>query len=498
MNHAPIQQPSRTMLKLLLVFAVVVLLGGLATLGYAYYRLQQAFTPDDPLFAVTDTTTDTAQDDIQEATSIFETIQTFLGFGKPKTYLLLFLNNNEYRPGGGFIGSYAVVKVNKGNIEILKLEGSEILDWSAIHAPLPDPPLPIGKHLGVGKWYFRDSNWSPDFAESARQSLTLYRAEGGTAAQDIDAVIAISTTVLEELLKLTGPITVDGLRFTGDNVQRTLEYEVEYGFVDRGRSREERKNILKDFGNALLGIVPEDAVFQPATYLKAIRTLIAEKHIMAWSPDATLQSQIHSQGADGRLIRTKGDSITWVDANLGALKTDHAMQRNLTYKIAPNGNGYVGELSMAYTHTGTFDWRTTRYLSYARAYIPAGANVTAASVTTAQGITPIDINTLVITQDLGRTSVATFVSIEPGNTKTITFRYELPKNIVEQIKSGTYTLAAQKQLGGFGTGLTLGLDFGTNIVSAQPAEAKHEWGDHVYRYDAQFRQDTAFLVELAI
>ena len=74
----------------------------------------------------------------------------------------------------------------------------------------------------------------------------------------------------------------------------------------------------------------------------------------------------------------------------------------------------------------------------------------------------------------------------------------MPKNIVEQIKSGTYTLAAQKQLGGFGTGLTLGLDFGTNIVSAQPAEAKHEWGDHVYRYDAQFRQDTAFLVELAI
>ena len=53
--------------------------------------------------------------------------------------------------------------------------------------------------------------------------------------------------MLEELLKLTGPITVDGLRFTGDNVQRTLEYEVEYGFVDRGRSREERKNILKDF-----------------------------------------------------------------------------------------------------------------------------------------------------------------------------------------------------------------------------------------------------------
>src|SRR3989339_224407 len=51
-----------------------------------------------------------------------------LGLSKPKTYLLLFLNNTELRPGGGFIGVYATVRMDKGQTEILALEGTEKID----------------------------------------------------------------------------------------------------------------------------------------------------------------------------------------------------------------------------------------------------------------------------------------------------------------------------------------------------------------------------------
>ena len=105
-----------------------------------------------------------------------------LGFEKPQTYLVLFLNNTEIRPGGGFIGAYAVMRFDKGTPEILKVEGTEILDNYANQSVLPTPPKALEEYLGIKKWAFRDSNWSPDFALSSIQSLDLFKKENGIRA----------------------------------------------------------------------------------------------------------------------------------------------------------------------------------------------------------------------------------------------------------------------------------------------------------------------------
>src|SRR3989339_164482 len=106
-------------------------------------------------------------------------VPSFLGFTRPQTYLVLFLNNTEIRPGGGFIGSYALVKVDSGKIDILKTDGSENLDWAAPTDFRVESPAPLKKFLKQELWFFRDSNWSPDFPTSAKTSLWFYRFEGG-------------------------------------------------------------------------------------------------------------------------------------------------------------------------------------------------------------------------------------------------------------------------------------------------------------------------------
>jgi hypothetical protein len=55
-------------------------------------------------------------------------LKKLLGFEDTQNYLIEFLNNTELRPGGGFIGVYGVVKVKNGVPEVLKVEGTEILD----------------------------------------------------------------------------------------------------------------------------------------------------------------------------------------------------------------------------------------------------------------------------------------------------------------------------------------------------------------------------------
>ena len=104
----------------------------------------------------------------------------------------------------------------------------------------------------MGKWFFRDANWSPDFSESAKKALELYKGEGGVSADQIDAVVGFTPTLLEQLMKVVGSVTVDGIKFTPENITEKLEYEVEYGYSERGLVFTERKKIMQPLFHALL------------------------------------------------------------------------------------------------------------------------------------------------------------------------------------------------------------------------------------------------------
>ena len=55
-----------------------------------------------------------------------------------------------------------------------------------------DPPAPMRDLLGQEHWYLRDSNWDPDFKESAARAAWFYEKEGGVP---VDGVIAINVPV---------------------------------------------------------------------------------------------------------------------------------------------------------------------------------------------------------------------------------------------------------------------------------------------------------------
>ena len=53
-------------------------------------------------------------------------------------------------------------------------------------------------------------------------------------------------------MSLTGPITVDGIEFTGENFVETLQYQVEQGYLRQEIPEEERKDIVGDLSNILM------------------------------------------------------------------------------------------------------------------------------------------------------------------------------------------------------------------------------------------------------
>ena len=433
---------------------------------------------------------------IIQSQDLYEIVRDSLGFNEQKHILILFLNNTELRPGGGFIGSYATVSTQNGAPQLLKVEGTEIIDNYAASYLKIVPPTAIKTYLGVEKWYFRDSNWSPDFAESSKKSLELYTAENGTAAKDIDYVIGITPTVVKEILKITGPMKVNGIEFNADNFTDKLQWEVEYGYANKGVSFDDRKKTLQDLTKAALLNFGRDFLRYNTEFMDLAKEMLKEKQIILYAVDSEMQQKILSGGWGGEMKNQDEDFVLWADANLGALKTDLAVNRELSYIITSTKDGkYIAKVSMKYTHRGDFNWRTTRYRTYARVFVPTGS-----TFIKAVGAMRFEKNTEPAKIDWGiendKQWFGTFVAIEPGKVGELSFEYYLSPKISELIKENEYNLLIQKQIGTEAHKLTLNLDFGKKVSKAYPGEDLKNYGDNKFTYSGDLRVDQVFQVEL--
>ena len=416
-------------------------------------------------------------------------VQKFFGMEEPQTVLVLFLNNTEIRPGGGFIGAYAVVKMDKANPEIIKVEGTEVLDNSSPRNFESIPPAPIEKYLGLERWYFRDSNWSPDFKIASAKSLELYKKEKGANADEIDAIVGFTPTVVEELLRVTGPITVNGETFTADNFTEKLEREVEYDFAEKGLGFEDRKKMLKDLAKSVIASSMKNVFKSWSEYKSLNEKMLSQKQIMMYSPDADYQKVFEAKNWAGEMTAVDYDYLLWADANLGALKTDASVARTLNYEIsAPIGGKYLARAKMTYHHNGKFDWRTTRYLNYARVFVPEGSEIVSAFVKTSASGNAKSVKADTGVEN-GKQWFGAFISLEPGNTGEVTFDYYLAPQAAARIAANDYRLLVQKQLGTNNVGLTLDLNFANTLAYASPGESSNSMNDNRYDYSTTLIQD---------
>lgn len=299
----------------------------------------------------------------------------------------------------------------------------------------------------------------------------------------------ITPTVLERVLAIMGPITINGTTFTSENFTRTLEDEVEFSYEKRGLDFRNRKQILKDLTRHMAARMMTDVFTHWSAYMELAPKLLNEKHIALYSKDLGEQTLIEQRNWAGAMTpASDSDYVLWVDANLGALKTDAVMARSLTYTISPNKNGYVATAAMQLAHRGVHDKFTSRYRDYARVFVPEGSVLIKSEgfndVKLAQG------------QENGRQWFGGFASIEPGKTKTLKVTYQLPKNVVQTIKQGSYNLVVQKQLGTLTPQLTLQLDFGRKVIGARPGEGRERHGDNLYSLQTNLLIDRAFAVTL--
>ncbi len=436
--------------------------------------------------------------EIDKALPLAEIIPQIAGYPEEKTYLFLLENNTELRPTGGFIGTYGILKMADGEIKEFKTDNIYNLDRPSEGELDVDPPAPLVKYLKADKWYLRDSNWSPDFPTAARQAEWFYNEEykkmAGKDPEELDGVIAITPELIKELLKLTGSVEIAGLSFNSDNFMDTLQHFVEIGYIERGISEEDRKEVI----NSMAGEIKQRLLALPYSQwrevLDIVESALEEKHILIYEKDHNLAGLIREHNWDGRVMGADVDYLMVVDANLASLKTDDKVDRSIGYSIYRKDNKYYAKVSITYDHQGIFDWKTTRLRTYTRVYVPKGSKL----VTYGGAMEDDRIDKAGkadVSEEFDKTVFGAFISIEPKQKKELFFEYELPPNVSNAISSGYYELLAQKQPGTPGSDLTLRLDFDKTLQSASPGELRYKWYDDIYDIETDLRTDRNFSVK---
>jgi hypothetical protein len=335
----------------------------------------------------------------------------------------------------------------------------------------------------------RDANWSPDFAVSSEKVLEILQAEEELAEQPVthfDGVIAMTPTFVSGLLAFVGPMEFAGETFTAENITDLLQYQVEQGFREEGVAEQNRKDIV----GALTLLLTERLLTIPLSswgdvshyLLQALR----EKQVAAYSVESAVEETLEKAGWAGAARAGKGDAFMVVDANLASLKTDSAVQRHIAYDLSlRDGSAPKATLTVTYQHTGTFDWKTTRYQTYTRVYTPLGSRLISSSG---------HADEVVVEEELGLTTFGAYVVVEPGETHTLNYTYELPSSALKETENGFYDLHVIKQLGAENHPLTIRVEFGTPLKTAAPSEESSLFGDSVYEVNTFLDQDKDFVV----
>lgn len=350
-----------------------------------------------------------------------------------KTFLVLFQNNMELRPGGGFIGSFAIVKTENG-----KIKSYAVHDTSNFDGRIPDNkemPEPMKKIFRIDAWKLRDSNYSPDFPTNVKKALEFYYQ--GQGEEKFDGVVAVNAVVMESLLEITGPIRLDGYPniFESETVMVSLEKQVEIDFNKQGIDRGDRKDIMNDFLSELLKKSGELSSLDKIKLIKNIGQELDNKNIQLYFNDAKLQEVAKEATWDGEMDTVwEGDYLMAVDANLGAYKSDYVIERSMQYSLDLSKNLPEATLKITYKHNGkTKDWMIQDYLTYLRVYLPKGSKIVSSS----------EVGELAYGEEFNKKFMGQFIKVPINSSKTVEIKYTLPV----EFKNKEYQLKIQKQSG---------------------------------------------------
>ena len=389
----------------------------------------------------------TTSEGLDLAWAVTSDLPDLLGFDESKKYLILFQNNNEIRPTGGFIGSYAFLYLNKGKIEELGIDDIYNPDGQIdVRNIRVTPPGPIGEFLLEDRLYIRNANWDPDFPRSAETIKDLFFRLNG---EDIDGVIAVDLKLVQDLLDVTGPIYLAAYNedVSSENLYERTQFHASFDYED---GSPQKRQFLTVLGSKLLESLFGLEKDKTPALMAVLGSSLDQRHMQMHLFSSPLNAELIDRKWSGNLIRTNGDYLQVVNANLGGTKANYYVKNEMDYKItSKTRDGLLrAELTLTYNHTGIDEsWPGGPYTNYLRVLTGEGSKLTGAKVIRNLSIEEDIFEDIVISEVNPYTSFETDFVLDPASTIKIVLTYDLPQQLSLTKLNQNYSLIWQKQAG---------------------------------------------------
>lgn len=373
-----------------------------------------------------------------------------VGEESQRRYLIVFQNPAELRPTGGFMGSYAEVVIDRGEIKSLSVPGGGPYDLKNQLKTRVLAPGPL--RLIADRWDFQDANWFPDFAAAAKKMNWFWSQSGQPT---LDGILAVNARFVVSLLKTTGPIEMPeyGKTITSENFMEEAQLAVE---VEYDKTENKPKKFIGDLMVKLMDRLAKSGNDQWMDIAKLGTDALVEKDIQAWFSRENEQELSDRFDWSSRLKPVPGDSLAVVNANIGGQKSDLLIDEKVdhTATIGPDGS-ITDKVTITRTHRGIKNdqFYGANNVTYLRIYVPQGSELISASgfrppspdlfekslpgdvedadVTANELHARIGPGDTRVTDEFGHTAFGGWIQLKPGETAVTSFEYRLPFTVDE-------------------------------------------------------------------
>lgn len=393
---------------------------------------------------------------INDAKPLIKILPELLGEPNAKRYLVLFQNDKERRPTGGFLTAYSIFRVEHGIIHVEESNNIYTLD-DTIGGKKP-APRPIKNYLpNVSVFNIRDSNLSPDFVKSMETFFDMYKKSSGPK---VDGVIAVDTQALVGAMQILGQVTADGVAFNTNTDPRcdcpqviykleeiaSTPIQADFRYVNVYAVNAARKNIIGDLMNEIMN---KAFTSKPTQYwgplFQEMINQISQKHVFFYVFDKEAQKGLDALNIAGRIVPFDGDYLHINEANFGGQKSNLFTTEDVSqdYKVESDGR-IIKTLTINYKNPfPPSDCNLERgnlclnavLRNWIRIYAPQGSKMIDSKGSEVK-ITTYD--------ELGKTVFEGFLTVRPKGVAKFTISYELPFKLE---KGSSLPFLIQKQGG---------------------------------------------------
>lgn len=279
-------------------------------------------------------------------------------------YLIVLQDSAELRPTGGFVDSFIYLTLDKGQVTQVQMFSSTQADSHLIGQVIP--PNTLQAMLGGTQWLIRDSNWDPDFPESAKRISWFLDKE---LSLPVDVVVSMNTSIIPGLLKITGPVKIANFKdpITSDNYSQKYRANV---------ISTNQNNYIMDVVKAIIsnGRYNEPQISE----LFQLLTQSFESRQLLISPINFSSAPLEEIGWNGGVrysncSSTKScfkDYLYVVDSNIGLTKNDGDVSRSSSIKITLSPSQISSAIKLHYANGGKTDSLNLAYKDYLRIFLP--------------------------------------------------------------------------------------------------------------------------------